>query len=202
MVRADGSAARYHPRMTNPSPSPAPAAPPWRGRVDRVSAATGGAWRLLAASLPLGALYGWGTFDWALMQTTQPLTFAALIVVALMLGVIGLWLAFAGLRRILLAAWPRSLSFQIDSAGIAWTFGPFGRGAVPWELIDAGTAENYDADMLALLPNDAFRPIVRHRRDGTDLHAWLQSITGIPSEDINHALRPYLTSHDLHEQDD
>lgn len=166
----------------------------WQVRVDRLSALTRAIWRLVAASVPLGVAFAWRTMDWGLLWTSQPLTFVALGVVFLLLVATGMFFLATGLRWLLLAAWPSDLSMRIDPSGVGWSFGPFGSGKVPWNDLDARTEEGYEEDMLTQLPDDAFTPVVRDRRDGTDYYARLQSVTGVSPEKLNGGLRPYLRS--------
>jgi len=151
-----------------------------------------GVWRLVAASLPLGAAYAWRATNWALLWQSQPLTFVALGVVFLLVVAIGLFFLASGLRWLALAAWPRDLSMRIGASGIEWSFGPFGSGRATWSDIEARTEERYDAEMLARLPDDAFTPVVRDRRDGTDLYARLQAVSGVAPDVLNGGLRAYL----------
>lgn len=159
--------------------------------VDRSKAVVRGLWRVAVASGLAWLLIVWDV-RWEILWRTQTATFIGLGTVYLSVGSVALGLAYIGLRWLALAGWPTELTIEIRADGIEFRLGPFGRSRYAMKDLSIRPDREIDADILEVMPDDAFVTSIRSRGDGRELSDVIQDFAGIETERLNAVLRPYL----------
>lgn len=159
--------------------------------VDRSRALVAALWRLGLACAPAAVLMIWDV-RWRLLWTTDKATWLALATIFAALAAAALALLIPGIRWLVLSLWMGPLGIKLSNDGLQMNLGPFGRYDFDRRRLTIGIDRDIDAEMIDLMPDDAFLPVIRHPGAARDIAPIIQKFAGLESEKLTALLRPFL----------
>jgi hypothetical protein len=156
--------------------------------VDRWRAAMRAAWMMGLGVLIVLLCRAFGrAIHWREMWAADRFTLVAEVTVLGLFALIGLALALAGGRWLLLVIWPKPTQVEIGPDAIVLRLGPFGTHALDWRRMRVEPQSPADAE-FALPDDDPILPRMEHPDLAGDVVGWIARFTGATPAELHAAL--------------
>lgn len=157
--------------------------------VDRWRAAMRAAWMIGLGVLIVLLCRAFGrAIHWREMWAADRFTLVAEATVLILFALLGVGLALAGGRWLVLALWTRATQVEIGPDGVVLRLGSFGTHTLDWRRMRIEFESPADAD-FPLPDDDPVLPRMVHPDLAGDVVAWIARFTGTTPAELHAALQ-------------